>query len=229
VTSTRQPGAPGSRGVLAHGLAFWATRFRPVPGFGAADAGAALSAGRFDPATELDAMPRIAQQAGTVADRFSQLEAIADWSRIVAAPHPSTGPEHTRAALTDLVTAATLRYLYHGHASPVLLVHTATAPNAVLHSLPALPDELWAPSLSAVWAATAAIYAAYAPAAGAPREILPATPDGPDAAADVVGRAVAHGDEHVIKFTDTAVEVYTRTGHPDALAAASHIATLISN
>jgi hypothetical protein len=29
--------------------------------------------------------------------------------------------------------------------------------------------------------------------------------------------AVAHADEHVIKFTDTAAEVYTRTGRPDAL------------
>jgi hypothetical protein len=36
----------------------------------------------------------------------------------------------------------------------------------------------------------------------------------------VLDRAVAHADEHVIKFTETAAEVYTRTGHPDALAAA---------
>jgi len=29
-----------------------------------------------------------------------------------------------------------VRYLAHGHGSPVLLVDTATAPNAVLHTLP---------------------------------------------------------------------------------------------
>jgi hypothetical protein len=43
----------------------------------------------------------------------------------------------------------------------------------------------------------------------------------------VLDRAVDHGDEHVIKFTDTAAEVYTRTGHVDARAAALRVGTLI--
>lgn len=131
------------------------------------------------------------------------------------------------ARLADLVAAATLRYLDHGHGQPVLLVHTATAPNAVLHTLPALPRELWAPSLAAIWTTTAAIYSAYAPPEGAPRPALPAPPSGSGAVAEVLDRAVAHADEHVIKFTDTAAEVYTRTGHPDALAAALRAAGLI--
>jgi len=45
--------------------------------------------------------------------------------------------------------------------------------------------------------------------------------------AEAVDRAVAHGDEHVIKFTDTAAEVYARTGERRALAAAHHITGLI--
>jgi hypothetical protein len=209
---------------LAHGLAFWAARFRGVPGGDpaitaarAADAGAAM-----------DALPRVADQRGNVANRFGQLERMTAWPHAMAALRPSPDPEQTRAALSDLVTAATLRYLRYGHGSPVLLVHTATAPNAVLHSLPALPQELWAPSLSAVWTAAAAIHAGWAPADAAPREILPSAPEGPDAAAEVVARAVEHGDEHVIKFADTAAEVWTRTGHADALAAAIRITTLIN-
>jgi len=209
---------------LAHGLAFWAARFRGVPGGDqpdnpppAADAGAAM-----------DALPRVADQRGNVANRFGQLERMAAWPRALAALRPSPDPERTRAALIDLVTAATLRYLRHGHGSPVLLVHTATAPNAVLHTLPALPPGLWAPSLSAVWTASAAIHAGWAPADAAPPEVLPSAPEGPDALAEVVARAVEHGDEHVIKFSDTAAEVYTRTGDPDALAAAVRITTLIT-
>jgi hypothetical protein len=88
--------------------------------------------------------------------------------------------------------------------------------------MPALPDDLWIPSLNAAWAACAAITAAYAPpdaAAPAPVRVL-------DPAA-AFARAVEHGDEHVIKFTDTAVEVFERTGDADALAAADRIATLI--
>jgi hypothetical protein len=34
-----------------------------------------------------------------------------------------------------------------------------------------------------------------------------------------IARAVEHGDEHVIKFADTAADVHARTGNPDALAA----------
>lgn len=125
------------------------------------------------------------------------------------------------------MAAATLGYLSYGHGQPVLLVHTATAPNAVLHALPALPRELWAPSLAAIWTTTAAIHSAYAPPERAPRSALPTAPSGPDAVADVLDRAIAHGDEHIIKFTDTAAEVHTRTGHPDALAAALRAAALI--
>ena len=132
-----------------------------------------------------------------------------------------------RTRLGELVSAATLRYLTHGHGSPVLLIHTATAPNAVLHTLPALPAELWQPSLGAAWAASAAITSTYAPARGAARADLPGAPDGPDAADDLLERAVAHSDEHVIKFADTAVDAYQRSGNPDVLAAAAHAAELI--
>ena len=44
---------------------------------------------------------------------------------------------------------------------------------------------------------------------------------------DTFARAAEHGDEHVIKFADTAVEVFARTGHPDAIAAAHRAAELI--
>ena len=40
-------------------------------------------------------------------------------------------------------------------------------------------------------------------------------------------RAAEHGDEHVLKFADTAVEAYDRTGDPDLLAATGHARELI--
>jgi hypothetical protein len=205
---------------LAHALAFWAARARPVP----ASAG---PAGGLDPRPALDAVPRIPSQQGNLAARFGQLTEESGWPASVARLRPATTPGQVETRLADLVTAATLRYLSHGHGQPVLLVHTATAPNAVLHALPALPAGLWAPSLTAAWAASAAIFAAYAPPEGAAPAPRPGLPAGPGAVAEVLDRAVDHGDEHVIKFTDTAVEVYTRTGQVDALAAALHVGTLI--
>jgi hypothetical protein len=44
---------------------------------------------------------------------------------------------------------------------------------------------------------------------------------------DAMDRAVAHGGEHVINFTDTAVELVNRTGDPEALVAAVYVGELI--
>jgi hypothetical protein len=71
----------------------------------------------------------------------------------VAALRPPADPDDARARLSDLVTAETLRYLTHGHGCGVLLIHGATAPNAVLRTLPALPSSLWSASLAGGWAA----------------------------------------------------------------------------
>jgi hypothetical protein len=42
-----------------------------------------------------------------------------------------------------------------------------------------------------------------------------------------MARAAEHGDEHVIKLTDTALDAYARTADPALLTAATHCAELI--
>lgn len=209
-----------ARTELAHGLAFWAARSRQVPGITA-------PAGTLDPARALEAIPRITEQDGPIRIRLGRLGELAGWPESLAALRAASEPGQVPGLLADLVTAAALQYLSYGHASPVLLVHTATAPNAVLHTLPALPAEMWLPSLSAAWAASAAITATYAPTAGRPADRQPAPPQATDPAAEIIDRACAHGDEHVIKFSDTAAEAYVRSGDPGTLAAAVHAAELI--
>ena len=200
---------------LGYALGYWAARSTTVPGV-------REPSGRLDPETALAGVPHLADQSGPIAGRLARLGELAGWPESVAALSGVADAAAAQARVRELVDAATLRYLSYGYGSPVLLVHTATAPNAVLHVLPMLPSEMWAPSLGAVWAASAAITAGYAPAAA--RDVRTPAPASPQ---DVVEQAVAHGDEHVIKFTDTAVEVYERTGNPDALAAAAHARELI--
>ena len=149
------------------------------------------------------------------------------WPAALAAPGIPASAAEIRSALAGLADAATIRYLSYGHGNAIMLVHSATAPGAVLRTLPALDAELWAPSLAASWAAAAALTAVYAPAVPAARTDLPGPPSGPHAAEDTFARAVDHGDEHVIKFADTAADAYARTGNPDALAAAVRAADLI--
>ncbi|SCD85082.1 MULTISPECIES: questin oxidase family protein [unclassified Streptomyces] len=192
---------------LAHALGYWAARFQPLPPL-------ERLAGPADAAGALDRVPLIAEQDGEMLARLGRLTAFPDWPGGLP-----QGPETARTALEELVTAATHRYATHGHASPIMLVHAATAPNAVLRTLPALPDSLWVPSLHAAWAASAAVTSAYGPREGVPVADLRSGPRDPQ---EVFERAAAHGDDHTIKFADTALDV----GDTTALVAAGRAAEL---
>ena len=107
-----------------------------------------------------------------------------------------------------------------------MLVRSATAPGAVLRTLPALDAELWGAQPGRVGGSHRAGRGLRARRPGrAPAYRAP--PAGPQPTEDTFARAVDHGDEHVIKFADAAADVYTRTGNPDALAAALRAADLI--
>ncbi|GAA3499152.1 questin oxidase family protein [Streptomyces prasinosporus] len=183
---------------LAHGLGYWAARHRPV-------AAPAPLPGAGSAAAALDAVPPIAVQDGGFSARLDHVRALPVWALAVA--EPSDAYRH----LAELVRAATHRYATHGHGEETMLVHAATAPNAVLRTLPALPPALWPSSLQAAWTASAAVTAMYAPATS-----VACTPPGAVTPEEVVERALMHGDEHVIKLTDTALDV----GDEPALAAA---------
>lgn len=211
------PPAAETLDELAHGLAFWAARYRELSGVVAPD-------GQLSAAEALSGVTRLADQSGLIAHRLDRLERSQGWTSSLRAMRPAETPDEVPARLESLVDTAVTAYLGHGHSSPVLLVHTATAPNAVRHVLPVLPTEQWMPSLTAAWAASAALVATYASAKPAPRRDVVRGHDG--TAADVLHRTAEHGDEHVLKFADTAVEAYDRTGDPD-LRATGHARELI--
>ncbi|AQZ70992.1 hypothetical protein BKM31_38990 [[Actinomadura] parvosata subsp. kistnae] len=203
---------------LGQALGYWAARWQPVAAFGA-------PSGTAGPERALAGVPRVPDQSKGINHRLAQLAELDGWGASVAALEPAADPEQARARLAALADAATLRYVTHAHGNAVMLVHTATAPTAVLRALPALPREMWGASLNAAWAAGAAVTAAYAPAEPVERKELP---DGPASAEEVFELAVRHGDEHVIKLADTALDVHHRTGDPGALAAVTRAAALIA-
>ncbi|EYT78681.1 hypothetical protein CF54_35695 [Streptomyces sp. Tu 6176] len=183
---------------LAHGLGYWAARHRPVTGL-------APLPGAHSAAAALDAVVPLTDPEGGFPARLERVTALPVWAAGV------TDPDEAHRRLSELVRAATHRYATHGHGEETMLVHAATAPNAVLRTLPALPRALWVPSLRAAWTASAAVTAMYAP-----KTPVDYRPSGTFAPEEVVALALAHGDEHVIKLTDTALDV----GGDRALAAA---------
>ncbi|WP_424861277.1 questin oxidase family protein [Streptomyces sp. MMS24-I29] len=200
----------------AHGLGYWAARHQPLP------APTPLAPERA--AAALDAVPPVSDQSGGIRDRLARLTGFPVWP-----PRPAGAPDEARARLEELVRAATHRYAAYGYGEPIMLVHAATAPNAVLRTRPALPRTLWGPSLEAAWAASAAVTAAYAPAEPAPARgpdpsapefsSLPSSSSSLSSAEEVFARAAAHGNDHAIKFADTALDVGDATALRAALGA----------
>jgi hypothetical protein len=204
---------------LAQALAYWAARWQPLPV-------TARPAGTLGAAAALAGVPHIPDRSGGFRDGVARLADLAGWPAAVAAARPAGGADEAAGRLRELVVAAVRRYRSHGYGEPIMLVHAATAPNAVLRTLPALPRELWVDSAATAWLASAAVTALYAPAEAAPRDAVP-PPACVEPEREVFDVAAAHRDEHVIKLTDTALDVYGWTGDPDALAAASTAAALI--
>jgi hypothetical protein len=199
---------------LAHALGYWAARSQPLP--------PVRALGSYARAEEaLAAVPVVERQSGGIRERLARLEAFPVW------PSPEVrGPHEAAERLRELVGAAVRRYATHAHGEPVMLVHAATAPNAVLRVLPALPAGLWAPSLSAAWAASAAVTAAYAPRRGAPWDALGERAEVLDGAG-LFERAAAHGDEHAVKFADTALDPTLRLSDARSRAAVLRAVDLI--
>jgi hypothetical protein len=217
---------------FAHALAYWAARWTPLD---AADGAAATGAptpphtGPIAPEAALAAVPGVPEQNGGAVHRLGQLSDTPGWSTALSALHAPEAPRQTPQVLTEVIDAAVLDYLVHGHANPVMLVHASTAPTAVLRTLPALPEPLWIPSLNAAWLATAAITAAYRNTDASPEDIATAIAEtGTADPQETFDRAVRHRDEHAVKFADTALDVYERTANPHALAAATRATLLIA-
>lgn len=213
---------------LAHGLAYWAARWRPATApedFSDPEADA-----RSRPVEEtLCELTRLAPAGDGPGfdDWVSRMGEIPGWDDAVRGVAIPRDAEASREWLAHAVETAVARYLWYGHGNGVMLVHSATAPNAVWRTLGALDRRWWRQSARAAWIAMATLTTIYAAAAPAERSALPRVPTSAGAPEDAFARAVAHGDEHVIKFADTALDVYERTQDPQALAAVYRAAALI--
>ncbi len=210
-----------ARAELGHALAYWAARWQQVPGV-------VVPSGQLAPVRALDRVPVLPEQQGGIRDRLARLPELPGWSASLSAVRPPEGPQQARDWLAEVVDAAVLRYHSYGYGEPVMLVHAATAPNAVWRTLPALPTEQWMPSVAAGWAASAAVTAVYTPDRPVPPDERTVPPVGDDPVRQVLDRAAEHRDEHVIKLVDTAVDVFGRTGDPAALGAGAAAVTLMS-
>ncbi|MCF3103531.1 DUF4243 domain-containing protein [Streptomyces roseoverticillatus] len=197
LAAAEQP-TPHQLTELARGLAYWAARFAHLPG-------EVRMSGHHDLAGAIAALPRtpapgpVPQRRAVAAERLARPGELAGYHETLGA----LAPTGTQRLLSDMTTAFAGVYLGHPELYPVPLVHAVTAPAAVRLVLPHLPDELHAPSAAALWHVHTTLLVAFTDGRGgeetAAREA--AETDVPPFD-ELIARAVEHGDEHVLKFTE---------------------------
>ncbi len=192
------------RAEVGRALAYWAARWQPLPvvvACGGAAAGEVLAD-----------LPTVADQRFGIRHRLRGLDPR--FGRAAAELAAPATAEAVPQALGRIVDDVLQLYPRLAHGNPTMLVHAATAPNAVLAALPSLPIALWPAGFDAAWTATAAVVSAYRPSSAA--VVVPAQHEDAEA---LFATAVAHGGEHVVKLADAAADGYARTGDRAALAA----------
>lgn len=199
---------------LARGLAYWAARYRALPGT------PALRGPRTVPEA-VAALPRVPLEGprgpAVALGRIETLDRLPGYAESLEwlAPHPASR------LLSDMTLQFADVYLGHPEVFPVPLVHGLTAPAAARLVLPHLPQELYEPTLARLWQVQSAFLLAFttdrrdeeSSAWRAEADDLPPL--------DELGaRAVEHGDEHVIKFTEGCLREYALRPDPRYPAAA---------
>jgi hypothetical protein len=196
---------------LATGLAYWAAHHVQQPG-----QAALLGEGRL-PAI-LASIPRLdPDQKIGLRDKglFLHMPDIAGWGQAVS---QLASPDDIQSALSDMIVTFVQVNLAHPDQLAIPLIHTVTAPAALRVMLPHLPEELHLLSFIAVWRANAALLATFAPQRAA--ELADVAPDGGEPTVserELAERAVEHGDEHALKYTEACLREYRLRPDPRLL------------
>jgi Questin oxidase-like len=177
---------------LARGLAYWAARYAVLPGDVAFTGQRTVAEAIVDLSGDFGEEPNPGARRAGLGQNSSYRGALTQLS-----------PQGDRRLLSEMTSAFAGVYLGHPEAPPVPLIHGVTAPAALRMMLPHLAEEHHVPATAAIWRIQVALLFMFARSGGGEHDRLK------DAAnvdklswRDLFGRALVHGDEHIIKFTE---------------------------
>jgi len=199
---------------LADALASWASTYQELP----ARAGAAQrrTAPR-EAITEVVVVPPDRRCfSGTITSSLDALNEFPAFGPVIDLLDVDSEPQTLVSELTDTFARV---YLANTHdvLSAIVFIHGVTSIAALGNVLPHLADPIGRAALRFAWQSSCALYATFG-SRPAPDRIEPADVD----AEALVDRAIAHGDEHAIKFTEACLSQHAHRPSPAYLAAACH-------
>jgi Questin oxidase-like len=205
---------------LADAFASWAATYQELPASGH------LTNGTMTPREAITHVtlvpPNRRNYAGNITASLAVLDDLPEFAPVI-------GLIDTRGALAPLVAELTevfaLVYLANAHdiRTTIAFIHSVTSPAALGNIAPRLSDRTARQALGYAWQSGCALYACFGGGTA-----LSADPEPRDADGDeLVDRAIAHGDEHVIKFTEACLHRHALAPSPVYCAAADHVVGVI--
>jgi hypothetical protein len=198
---------------LADALASWAYAYQELP----------TSSGVTDhPMNPREAITKVAVMpperrrfSGTITSSLAALSDFPDFAPVIGLINVSGDANQLVSELTDVFAHV---YLANTHdvLTAIVFIHGVTSVAALGSLLPHLDDATARAAFRFAWQAGCGLYAAFGSRPAPADAIEPPRED----ADTLIDMAIAHGDEHAIKFTEACLRQYARNPSPAYLAAA---------
>ncbi len=204
---------------LARGIAYWAATYQSLP--------TELTAQKAsEPRQAIKSVALVPAErrrfAGTITSALTALDEDPEFRTVIGRALLDGNPD---AVISQLTRTFAGIYLANAHdvLTTIVFIHSVTSAAAVRSIVVHLSDVSTRMLLPYLWQAQCALYAAFGSRVPADSVISPS-----ESRDDLIERAVANGDEHVIKFTEACIREDAITPAPVYRAAASHAIKMMS-
>jgi hypothetical protein len=199
---------------LADALASWANSYGELPAGGSGN-------GALTPReaiARVSIVPSERRRPGNITAALAGLDDFPDFAPVIGLVDLSGDVGRLIAQLTDLFARIYLANV-RDPLTAIVFIHGVTSLTALGHIAPHVGEETGRRLLRYGWQAGCGLYACFGSGAGFVAEIEPKGAD----ALSLVDQAIAHGDEHVIKFTEACLDRDARDSSPAYRAAAASV------
>jgi hypothetical protein len=186
--------SPQRLAELADALASWASSYMELPAAGG------LANGALSPREAIARIPIVPpeqRRPGNIVAALAGLEDFPEFAPVIGLVDLAGDIDRSIAQLTDLFARVYLANV-STPLTVIVFIHGVTSLTALGHLVPHVSDTTARTLLRYGWQAGCGLYACFGSGADFRAEVAPSG----EAAPALIDRALAHGDEHVIKFTE---------------------------
>jgi hypothetical protein len=205
---------------LADAFASWAATYQELP------ANVLVANGRLTPREAIARVPLVpSDRRGKAGNITATLQVLDDTPEFA----PTIGLIDTSGDLAPLVAKLTevfaRVYLANAHdiRTTIAFIHGVTSPAALGHIAPEITEQTARAALPFAWQSGCGLYACFGGDTAMAEDIEPVEADEDG----LIERAIAHGDEHVIKFTEACLQRHALCPSLVYIAAADHVRGMI--